>query len=84
VASSNDDPKQYGGIQEEPIEVAETRSSGNISFTVYSSYYSAGGNVFIKTFLLFIYIFTQILITGEECWITFWYCLIHIFELTFL
>ncbi|KAE9539572.1 hypothetical protein AGLY_004824 [Aphis glycines] len=51
VASSVDESKL--GTQEEPIEVAETRSSGNISLTVYSSYFSAGGNVCKISFLLF-------------------------------
>jgi ATP-binding cassette subfamily C (CFTR/MRP) protein 4 len=73
VASSNDDPKQFSGIQEEPIEIAETRSSGNISLTVYSSYFSAGGNICKITFLLFMCVFTQVLASGGDYWITFWY-----------
>ncbi|XP_025405942.1 probable multidrug resistance-associated protein lethal(2)03659 isoform X3 [Sipha flava] len=72
VASSNDDPKQFSGIQEEPIEIAETRSSGNISLTVYSSYFSAGGNICKITFLLFMCVFTQVLASGGDYWITFW------------
>jgi len=60
------------GAQEEPIEVAETRSSGNISLTVYSSYFSAGGNVCKISFLLFMCIFTQVLASGGDYWITYW------------
>jgi len=71
VASSIDESKL--GTQEEPIEVAETRSSGNISLTVYSSYFSAGGNVCKISFLLFMCVFTQVLASGGDYWITYWY-----------
>uniref|UniRef100_A0A2H8TSM5 Putative multidrug resistance-associated protein lethal(2)03659 n=1 Tax=Melanaphis sacchari TaxID=742174 RepID=A0A2H8TSM5_9HEMI len=70
VASSNDESKLE--TQEEPIEVAETRSSGNISLTVYSSYFSAGGNVCKISFLLFMCVFTQALASGGDYWITYW------------
>lgn len=72
VASSIDESKL--GTQEEPIEVAETRSSGNISLTVYSSYFSAGGNACKISFLLFMCVFTQVLASGGDYWITYWYC----------
>lgn len=73
VASSNDESKHLE-TQTEPIEIAETRSSGNISLTVYSSYFSAGGNTCKISFLLFMCIFTQVLASGGDYWITFWYC----------
>lgn len=73
ISSSIDDNKP-SEPQEEPIEIAETRSSGNISLTVYSSYFSAGGNVCKISFLLFMCIFTQVLASGGDYWITFWYC----------
>lgn len=73
VASSIDDTK-LGGPQDKPIEVAETRSSGDISLTVYSSYFSAGGNIYKISFLLFMCVFTQALASGGDYWITFWYC----------
>lgn len=71
VASSTEETKLIG-TQEEPIEVAETRSSGNISLTVYSSYFSAGGNVCKVSFLLFMCVFTQALASGGDYWITYW------------
>lgn len=71
VASSIEENK-HSGIQVEPIEVAETRSSGNISLTVYSSYFSAGGNVCKISFLLFMCVFTQMLASGGDYWITYW------------
>lgn len=72
VASSIDENK-HSGVQEEPIEVAEMRSSGDISLTVYSSYFSAGGNVCKITFLLLMCVFTQVLASGGDYWITYWY-----------
>ncbi|XP_026807199.1 probable multidrug resistance-associated protein lethal(2)03659 isoform X1 [Rhopalosiphum maidis] len=78
VASSIDESKL--GTQEEPIEVAETRSSGNISLTVYSSYFSAGGNVCKISFLLFMCVFTQVLASGGDYWITYW---VNLEELVF-
>ncbi|VVC32358.1 Hypothetical protein CINCED_3A013682 [Cinara cedri] len=71
VSSSIDDSK-LGGTHEVPVEVAETRSSGDISLTVYSSYFSAGGNVCKISFLLFMCIFTQVLASGGDYWITYW------------
>lgn len=78
VASSIEENK-HSGVQEEPIEVAETRSSGDISLTVYSSYFSAGGNVCKITFLLLMCVFTQALASGGDYWITYWYDVIIIF-----
>lgn len=71
VASSTEETKLIGA-QEEPIEVAETRSSGNISLTVYSSYFSSGGTVCKVSFLLFMCVFTQVLASGGDYWITYW------------
>lgn len=72
VASSLEESKT-NVVKEEPIEIAETRSSGNISLTVYSSYFSAGGNVCKISFLLFMCVFTQVLASGGDYWITYWY-----------
>lgn len=60
------------GIQQN--EEPETRSSGNVSKSIYVSYFSASGNIY-EVFLLFIMcLITQILISGGEYWITYWYC----------
>ncbi|KAE9540068.1 hypothetical protein AGLY_005320 [Aphis glycines] len=72
IASSIDENK-LNGTQAEPVEVAETRSSGKVSHSVYLSYISAGGNSFKISFLLFICIFTQMLSTGGDYWISYWY-----------
>ncbi|KAF0720220.1 putative multidrug resistance-associated protein lethal(2)03659 isoform X2, partial [Aphis craccivora] len=71
IASSIDENK-LNGTQAEPVEVAETRSSGKVSHSVYLSYISAGGNAFKILFLLFICIFTQMLGTGGDYWISYW------------
>jgi len=71
VASSVGE-NELNRAQEEPTEVAETRSSGNVSRSVYLSYMSAGGNIFKISFLLFMCIFTQFLGTGGDYWISYW------------
>lgn len=72
ISSSIEDGK-LNETQAEPIEVAETRSSGNISLSVYSSYFSAGGHAYKISFLLFMCVFTQVLASGGDYWITYWY-----------
>ncbi|KAL4089621.1 hypothetical protein QTP88_024632 [Uroleucon formosanum] len=79
VASSVDENK-LNGAKKEPTVVAEIRSSGNVSSSVYLSYVSAGGNTFKILFLLFICIFTQMLGTGGDYWISYWvYLEDHVF-----
>jgi len=70
--SSPVDEIKLSEAQKEQTEVAETMSSGNVSSSVYLSYISAGGNVFKVSFLLFICIFTQMLGTGGDYWISYW------------
>ncbi|XP_060851388.1 probable multidrug resistance-associated protein lethal(2)03659 [Rhopalosiphum padi] len=70
--SSSIDENKLNGTRAEPIEVAETRSSGKVSRSIYLSYISAGGNAFKILFLLFICIFTQMLGTGGDYWISYW------------
>ncbi|CAI6361191.1 unnamed protein product [Macrosiphum euphorbiae] len=52
----------------EPEEVAETRSSGNISFNVYMSYIFAGGHLCKVISLILMCICTQFLASGGEYW----------------
>ncbi|VVC32370.1 Hypothetical protein CINCED_3A012061 [Cinara cedri] len=56
----------------EPVEIAETRISGNISHVVYFKYISAGGRFFKLFFFLCTCIFTQILASSADLWITYW------------
>lgn len=56
----------------EPVELAETRSTGNVKFNVYLSYVFAGGH-YCKIFsLLLMCIVTQILASGGDYWINYW------------
>lgn len=57
----------------EPVETAETRSSGNVSFNVYSSYILAGGNYCKILSLLLVCILTQVFESGGNYWISYWY-----------
>jgi len=43
------------------------------------SYISAGGNVFKILFLLFICVFTQMLGTAGDYWISYWYFELFVF-----
>ncbi|KAL5233639.1 hypothetical protein ACI65C_001049 [Semiaphis heraclei] len=70
--SSSIDENKLNETHVAPIEVAETRSSGKVSHSVYLSYVSAGGNIFKILFLVFICIFTQVLGTGGDYWISYW------------
>ncbi|XP_026807194.1 probable multidrug resistance-associated protein lethal(2)03659 isoform X3 [Rhopalosiphum maidis] len=56
----------------EPIELAETRSFGNSGFSIYSSYFSAGGHKCKIILFLLICIFTQVLSSSGDYWITYW------------
>jgi len=66
------DENKINETQVAPIEVAEIRSTGIVSRSIYSSYISAGGNTFKISFLLFICILTQVLSTGGDYWISYW------------
>lgn len=56
-----------------PIEVVESRTSGNISHTVYTSYFFAGGRKCKIIFFIFVCIFTQVLACLGDSWISYWY-----------
>ncbi|KAG8259193.1 hypothetical protein J6590_014664 [Homalodisca vitripennis] len=58
---------------EEPPEVAEMRSTGTVSGKVYKSYLTAGGNCCALMFLLVLCVLTQLLASGGDYWITYWY-----------
>lgn len=59
---------------QEPVEIAETKVSGNISRLVYFSYITAGGSCCKILFFIFICVSTQLLSSGGDLWITHWYC----------
>lgn len=71
VTSSVEETK-YSEIITEPVEVAETRSSGNVSFNVYMSYIFAGGHLCKVISLILVCICTQALASGGDYWITYW------------
>ncbi|XP_026820606.1 multidrug resistance-associated protein 4-like isoform X2 [Rhopalosiphum maidis] len=56
----------------EPTEIAETRSSGNISYSVYLSYLFAGGRKCKILFFILICIFTQVFSSLGDFWINYW------------
>lgn len=59
-------------FEENAIETNETQTYGNVSHSVYSSYFSAGGNNCQIVFLFFICIFMQVIASGGDFWMTYW------------
>ncbi|CAH1738398.1 unnamed protein product [Aphis gossypii] len=81
--SSSIDENKFNDTITEPVEIAETRSSGNTSFNVYFSYILAGGHVCKAICLIFVCCLTQVLASGGDYWITYWVNLEeHIFSTT--
>jgi len=72
VASSIEEV-QFSEYQEQPAETAETRTTGSVLKNVYSSYFLAGGSVFKILFFFIICILTQVLASGGDFWMTYWY-----------
>jgi len=71
VEPSVEDTK-INDVQAEPVNMAETRSSGNVGFNIYSSYIFAGGRFCKVLSLLSVCLFTQVLASGSDYWITYW------------
>lgn len=71
VASSIEE-YQFCEFQEQPVEASETRTSGSVSNSVYSSYFLAGGSGYKILFFFIICISTQLLVSGGDFWITYW------------
>ncbi|XP_022166670.1 probable multidrug resistance-associated protein lethal(2)03659 isoform X2 [Myzus persicae] len=71
VASSVEDT-EINDVHPEPVNMDETRSSGNVGFNIYSSYFFAGGHFCKVLSLLSVCIFTQVLASGSDYWITYW------------
>ncbi|XP_022166672.1 probable multidrug resistance-associated protein lethal(2)03659 [Myzus persicae] len=63
---------EMNNVHPEPVNMAETRSSGNVGFNIYKSYIFAGGRFCKVLSLLSVCIFTQILASGSDYWITYW------------
>lgn len=72
VASYNAEETKTNEIETKPVELAETRSFGNVKFNVYLSYILAGGHYCKALSLLVVCILTQVLASGGDYWITYW------------
>jgi len=72
ITSSIEDV-QFSESQEKPAEESETRTSGSVSKNVYSSYFLAGGSSCKIFFFFIICILTQVLASGGDFWMTYWY-----------
>lgn len=73
ITSSKNGQSKLSDDYQKPTEVAESRSSGNVSFSVYLTYLFAGGRKYKIIFFIFICILTQVLLSSGDLWITFWY-----------
>jgi len=74
ISSSHNDVNVSGALATKSKNTNNIRSSGCVSINVYQSYLSAGGSVFKVFYVLFCFILTQIMTTGGDYWISFWYC----------
>jgi len=72
VASCNVEKTKTNEIETKPVELAETRSSGNVKLNVYLSYIFAGGHYCKALSLLIVCVLTQVLTSGGDYWITYW------------
>ncbi|XP_025202348.1 probable multidrug resistance-associated protein lethal(2)03659 isoform X2 [Melanaphis sacchari] len=62
----------FNNTMTEPVEIAETSSSKNISFNVYLSYIFAGGHICKVICLVLVCVLTQIIASGGDYWLTYW------------
>lgn len=58
--------------QQEPVEVAEMRSSGRVGGHVYKQYFSAGGNCCVIFTMFFMFFLAQFAASGADYWLTYW------------
>ncbi|XP_022166661.1 multidrug resistance-associated protein 4-like isoform X2 [Myzus persicae] len=70
--TSNIDESKFHQNKLKPTEVVETHTSGNISHTVYMSYFFAGGSKCKILFFILICVFTQVLSSIGDSWISYW------------
>lgn len=56
-----------------PNEESEICIKGSVSKNVYKSYFSAGGNNLRVFFCFFLYFSIQVLTTGGDYWLSYWY-----------
>lgn len=71
--TSTTEERKLSKSMEEPVEVAETRTFGSISLSVYTSYFAAGGSRCKFFVLIFMCILTQVLTSGGDYWVAIWY-----------
>ncbi|XP_049853309.1 probable multidrug resistance-associated protein lethal(2)03659 isoform X1 [Schistocerca gregaria] len=58
--------------QQEPVEVAEMRTSGRVGGHVYKGYFSAGGNCCVIFTMFFMFFLAQFAASGADYWLTYW------------
>jgi len=60
-------------LQTQHVEEPETTTSGNVSFSDFLSYFAAGGRRCKILFFICICVFTQVLASSGDLWLTHWY-----------
>jgi len=73
ISSSHNDVNINEVLAVKSKNVNKSRSSGRVSINVYLSYLSANGSVLKIFFVFFCFILIQVLTTGGDYWISFWY-----------
>jgi len=71
-AASSIEETEISDVHIQPVNMAETCSSGNVGFNIYSSYIFTGGGFCKVLSLLSVCILTQVLASGSDYWINYW------------
>ncbi|XP_026808487.1 probable multidrug resistance-associated protein lethal(2)03659 isoform X2 [Rhopalosiphum maidis] len=72
IVASSVKETEINDVDAGPVNMAETRSSGNVGFSIYWSYILASGHFCKVLSLLSVCIFTQVIASGSDYWITYW------------
>jgi ATP-binding cassette subfamily C (CFTR/MRP) protein 4 len=58
--------------KEQEIREEEDRAVGNVSWSVYGTYFRAGANVCLLLLLFLMYVITQAMYNGADWWLSVW------------
>ncbi|XP_033349715.1 probable multidrug resistance-associated protein lethal(2)03659 isoform X1 [Bombus vosnesenskii] len=64
--------KEDAVAEQEPVEVAETRSKGKMSSNVFFSYWKASRNIFLVLLMTIMFISSQSIASGSDYLVAFW------------
>ncbi|GIY89244.1 hypothetical protein CEXT_676372 [Caerostris extrusa] len=72
VSTGYDDIEGEKVNDKAPKSMEEIKTTGSVTFKIYSEYIKSGAGLFLRLILLFSYIGTQVLFNGSDFWLTAW------------